>query len=469
MTGNLIRRTLTLAAAAALLAAGCAAPQQPRGTAVLKALPTAGMLTPPADVGGAKLFDPITPYTIARRPPHVEYAAYVQPYAADWSHWGTGCLHSNGRIYTVLGDHRGTNAESILYEFDLSTGTLRPVAALSEAVEGFKPGDYGFSRVHGRICQGGDGKLYFSSWCGPDSDSPRYLGERIFSYDPASGELTDLGVTIPGFGAPATSLDPQRLIFYGEFVKPPKEDAAEFVAYDLRQRRVLFRGGHEGDDKAGRAIVVDPAGCAYYACAGTVRRYDPATNTVTDLADRLPAKHKKLRQHASRPRGDGVIYATTKTGGHSRLIAVDGSTGRVTELATLWGEIKAVDTDASGRWVYYVADCRVSTHPDQRELAELAEMDHPVTGLPIVQVDLASGASQKVIAFLEQPLRRALGWETRGKSTCFSLLASADGRTLYITLNGFQHCSLGLEHAVPLFLVVRVPPSEMPATAPTAN
>jgi hypothetical protein len=448
-------------AAAALLAAGCAAPPPAEGTARLTVLPTAGLLTPLADVHGAKLFDPITPYTLARHPPRVDYAAYAEPYGADWTHWGTGCLHSNGRVYTVLGDHRGTNADCFLYEFDPSAGTLRLVGGLQEAVEGFKRGDYGFSKVHGRIWEGSDGKLYFSTWWGPDSDSPRYVGERIFSYDPCTDKLTDLGVTIPGYGTPATGLDPRRLTFYGEFIRPPNEDDAEFVAYDLRARRVLFRGGHENDSKAGRAIVVDPAGCAYYACAGTVRKYDPATNTVTDLPDRLPANHKKLRQHASRPRPDGTIYATTKTGSHSRLIAVDGSAGRITELATLWGEIKAIDTDSSGRWVYYVADCRVGTQPDEEELEQLAKMDHPVTGLPIVQVDMAHGASQKVIAFLEVPLRRALGWEPRGKFTCFSLLASADGRTLYITLNGRRRCDLGFYHSTPLFLVVHIPPQEI--------
>ena len=48
-----------------------------------------------------------------------------------------------------------------------------------------------------------------------------------------------------------------------------------------------------------------------------------------------------------------------------------------------------------------------------------------------------------------------------GQIHLYSLLASEDGRTLYITLNGFRQCELGFGHATPVFLVVHVPAEEI--------
>jgi hypothetical protein len=415
------------------------------------------MLTPPKDLAGLKLFDPITAYTIAKQAPEVDYAPFPVYYSADWTNWGAGCLHPNGRVYTVIGDHRATGADSFLYEFDPATHRLREVADLWHAAKDMKEEDYGFGKVHGRLCVGGDGKVYLASWWAAESDSPRYRGDRIFCFDPSSGEMTELGITVPGHGAPVVAMDARRLIFYGEF-GDPAETATDFVAYDLRNRCVLFRGGHAEDRTPGRGILVDGEGCAYYDVRGTVRKYDPRTNSVSELADPLPGK--KFRQVASRLRPDGTIVATTR-GSQSPLIVLDPKAGKVTTVATLWGEAKALDVDATGRWVYYLIDSPVGIHPDPDRLKELTDPNHIVAGLPVVQVDLANPARQKAIAFLEAPLERALGWETRGKYTCYSLLASPDGRTLYITLNGFRRCDLGFYHATPVFLVVHIPPEEI--------
>ena len=226
----------------------------------------------------------------------------------------------------------------------------------------FKRGDYGFGKVHGRIYEGSDRKLYLASWWGTEEDSPRYRGDRIFCFDPSSGQLSDLGITIPSFGAPVTGLDARRLIFYGEFGNPA-EDTTDFVAYDLAQRKVLFRGAHKEDKTPGRGIPVDRDGCAYFDCRGTVRKYDPRTNSVSDLPDLLP--NKKFRQHASRLRPDGAIYATTMTD-RSALVLLEPKTGHITKVTTLWGNAKALDIDPTARWLYYVIDCEVGIEPSPR-------------------------------------------------------------------------------------------------------
>ena len=73
---NTVGRTAGLLCVAALWASGCKAPAATERAATLAPLTTSGMLTVPHDVGHVKLFNPITPYTIAAHAPQVEYAPY---------------------------------------------------------------------------------------------------------------------------------------------------------------------------------------------------------------------------------------------------------------------------------------------------------------------------------------------------------------------------------------------------------
>ena len=114
-------------------------------------------------------------------------------------------------IYVPLGDHLGVNANSYIYEYDPQTKTLHQRADVQSAVKGFKPGDFGYGKVHGRLNEDHDGGIYFATYWGQwRTESEHFEGDRVFRYDPPTQKLTDLGMPLFGWGYPSTHMDAGR-------------------------------------------------------------------------------------------------------------------------------------------------------------------------------------------------------------------------------------------------------------------
>src|SRR5687767_8127944 len=93
-------------------------------TSTAVAIESAGFLkVPPA-------LDP-SAFTMAATAPRVDVAFFAglddRGPGTLWTTWGDGCLASNGKYYTSVGDHLGTDAASYLYEYDSASATLRRV------------------------------------------------------------------------------------------------------------------------------------------------------------------------------------------------------------------------------------------------------------------------------------------------------------------------------------------------------
>src|SRR5687767_14782208 len=59
-----------------------------------------------------------------------------------WSSWGDGCVASNGKYYTSVGDHLGKDANAYIYEYDPMTKVMRRVVDVLLAIA-HKLGLYG--------------------------------------------------------------------------------------------------------------------------------------------------------------------------------------------------------------------------------------------------------------------------------------------------------------------------------------
>jgi hypothetical protein len=378
-------------------------------------------------------FNPVTPYTVATHVPVVDYLAYPKlPYNAYWSQWGTGCVLANGKVYSACGDEVGINGNSFLYEYNPATKLMRCVADMQEAVADFKPTDYGFGKVHGKIQQGIDGWLYFTSWWGLDPDNPAYVGDRAFRYNPVTEKIEDLGVTIPGFGSPSTQIYRDGMIMYGGFYENNIAHV-DFAAYDLTTRQVLFKGDHEGL-AYDRELFVDAAGNAYFNNGGgTLRKYDPRTNSVSSFPALMPGDN--LRR-TTEPDSHGMMYGVTQDI-HAPLFRLDPATQTITPLATLWTEVIAMTQDPTERYIYYTSGIM---------------QDASAGGFPVVQVDLQNNCSQKVIAFLGGVMTQDLHYVPQAS---YNMTISDDGRTLYIgylgRLNNYMHDA---------FVAVHIPEGE---------
>lgn len=373
------------------------------------------------------------PFAVAKEPPTVEFAQIPLPDtpANPWSIWGYGLLHSNGKFYIPLGDHLGVDANSYIYEYDPETKVVRQVADILSNVKGYKPGDFGFGKIHGRLNEGADGKIYFPTYWGQwRVESQHFEGDRVFRYDPETEKLDDLGMPVYGWGYPSSHMDEKRMLIYAEAhrrkgnsqgdpnnayvaqgyssYKDPYE--IQFLVYDVKNQKVLFHGGHTGLGY-GRDFFVADDGAAYYNDGdGGLEKYDPDTNQVQKISAKMPGN--QIRRTVG-PDENGVMYGVTHD--TKKLFSFDPETEKVRTITEVWADSPGMDVTPDGKYVYFIPGGH-----------------GPSSGNPLVQVDVATG-KQKVIVFLHAPIWEKTNFNLGGT---YCVQMSDDGAAAYIGYNG---------------------------------
>lgn len=384
--------------------------------------------------------------SIATSIPSVDYLVY--PTGGDMGnrdHWGTGIVHSNGKVYTAIGDHGGINANSYIYEYDPSTKRMRLVADLQEAVADFQSGDWGFGKVHGRLNEGSDGNIYFANswgtncWGSDAIECSKFKGDRIFHYDPRTETIHDYGITLPGHGTPGARLNVKDMLLYGlsfNFLDKPKK---RFIVYDLESEELIFNEG--GLSFPGKELCIDNEGNAYFHMqAGSLQKYSRQTNSISNFAGIIPSPLSVGFMRCTRPDAGGIMYGSSD----ETLFSLDPNTEEVRRVTSLLSGSRALALDPTNRYVYYLAGTRASG----------------LIGVPVVQIDLYSGASQKVIAFLEDVFVNDFGYipdVPKRRTLSMSLMVDNDGRTLYIMFNGRQQ---DIDKGNVAFAAVHIPDGE---------
>ena len=340
----------------------------------------------------------------------VDFAAYpTPPYQANWTQWGKGLVASDGKVYSGVGDHKGIGGNSYLYEYDPNTGVLTLLADLQQAVP-LSEGEYGFGKIHGRISQGADGKLYFASFYGVFGQEGQGSVQHFFRYDPASGKIEDIH-GMKGYGFPSTEMWPRGMLFYAEGTDS-NEGNAIFVAFDAASRKVVFRGPHPHDNS--RALFVDKQGNAYFnGKNGNLTKYDRRANCLVELPVLMPSQ--KLRQTTD-PGPDGFLYGFNRD--VLELFRFDPRSGTIMTLHKLEGDAAGLALDPTGRYIYYIA------------------IDSKGAGAtPLYQLDLIDPAriTQRKIADVMGHLADKY---RMGFRSSYNMTVSKDGRELYVGFNG---------------------------------
>ncbi len=403
-----------------------------------------------------------TDFNVADAPPSVWFVRIPLPQreADPWSIWGYSLIHSNGKVYVPLGDHRGVDGNSYLYEYNPETKVIRQVADVLSAVEGHEPGDFGYGKIHGRLNEGTDANIYFGTYWGEwNNGNKHYHGDRVLRYNPGTEELTDLGMPKFGWGFPSTHMAPAHNLFYAEAHKrksnsrgapqhnylaegysPAKEMRRleykiRFLAYDVASKEVIYLGDHKGLSY-GRDFFVDDKGKAYFNNGkGRLAQYDPVQNKVIPIKGlRMPAE--RIRR-AVGPDKQGIMYGSTHED-QSRLFAFDPEAKEIRTIATTPANTAGMDVAPSGQHLYYVPGAH-----------------SPYTSVPVVQVNTSSGR-QKVIAFLLEPVWRQTQYNLGGT---YSVNVTEDGSTVYIAING-RHGDRQEHWGDLAFVAVEVPDSE---------
>ncbi|MEM7011536.1 MAG: hypothetical protein AAF585_08650 [Verrucomicrobiota bacterium] len=357
---------------------------------------------------------------IAQTAPLVDFVYYdCQTYEPNgvWSCWGDG-LAVGDVYYSAIGDHGRLEGNAFLYGYDSKTKNLQLLTDVSSVIK--RPaGHYTPGKIHSRIDLGSDGWLYYSTHRGstkvglnPDA---QYEGDWILRHHPEKAETEVVAHNpLPKQCLPASVLDPDRLIFYAGTADGLNEKPPQFLAYDLKKRRVLF----SSPDGPSRAMVfAKSTGKLYFHTSKggpeQLLRFDPDKPTELTRIDAVAG----LRA-ASEETSKGLVYTVDR----DQLWVFDTKTETAREFGpTAVGEndyITSLDLDpVTERYLYYVPGAHGGGQRD---------------GSPLVQLDVKTGA-RKVICFLHPILHERAGYIPMG---AYMVAVSPEGDKAYITWNG---------------------------------
>jgi hypothetical protein len=374
-------------------------------------------------------------YTVAATPPTIDFLYFPgQTYpGSPWSAWGNGCVYE-GKYYCGIGDHAW---RARVFEYDPAAKTLRQLLDIKDFLN-LPEGTYTPGKLHGFISPDRDGWLYFATTrANPRASTPQYrfTGDWIMRHHPKTGVTENLGQCIGGMLSwPVGLLDSQRMLFYAG-----SQQELRLLVFDPLARRVVYLSPPE--EGPSRSLLFSrTTGRVYYRTHevkdGPLRRYDPATNSVTAIESGIDPRCAS----AETPRG--FIYAIDWAG---KLWRFDVNTEQSEEIGyapiarTTYTTSLAVDP--TGRYLYYCTGGHGGTKNE---------------GTPIVQFDTLT-RKKKVIAFLTPFYTDNYGCTLDGT---FSMVISADGSTLFTTWNSARQ---GVKNwDVATMTVIHIPASERP-------
>jgi sugar lactone lactonase YvrE len=397
------------------------------------------------------------PFVVARKPPTVEFA-YHPHLGKDavnrrlWSSWGDICVARDGKVYCGIGDH-GKDAEGdarcFLYCWDPARKKLEQVVDMNRVVPPRK-GQPAWSKIHARIEEGADGKIYFSCTlnAGSRAGQPQFHwneqlpGGQLYQYDPATGK-TEVCASLPPKRCTATALlDHERQIWWCN-LEAGEGDA--LWGLDLKTKKVVYRSA-DGVVSFNRNFALARDGSIYFNGDKAIGRYNPATGKLASMRSSFgdsPGMRSSTRESRA-----GDIYGTTHR--TNQLFRYNPAQDKLELLGPNWleGDYTTVTVlSPDERFLYYLP----GSHGRAFQ-----------TGTPVIQYNLATG-QRKVLAFLAGAFEKACGYVPGGT---YGVKLSGDGSTLYVNFNGHASDAIRPKHMKAIgfglcgFAAIHIPASE---------
>lgn len=380
-------------------------------------------------------------FVVAREPPTV-YLAFHGDLGADavhrrlWSSWGDICVARDGSVYAGIGDHgndAGGDARCFLYRWNPQARTLQRIVDMNQVVPP-RPGQPAWSKVHARIDEGPDGRIYFSCTlnAGNRAGDPQFQwtdqlsGGQLYQYDPQTGR-TKVLANLPSKRCTATSLlDARRNIWWCN-LEAGNGDA--LFGLSLQDRRVVHQSP-DGTVGFNRNFALGADGSIYFnGPEGAILRLDPQ-GQISPVGAAVPnSPGMRASTHES---AQGEIFGATQ--GSGQLFRFRPGDGSLQLLGPTWGTgqyttVTVLSPDE--RFVYYLP----GAHGQAFQY-----------GTPVVQYEIATG-TRKVLAFLAPALEEACDYVPGGT---YGVKLSADGGTLYVNFNGHAADELRPGHMQPI-------------------
>ncbi len=367
------------------------------------------------------------PFDVARTAPRVEiiYHDQLGPEAARrrlWSSWGDICIAKDGRVYCAIGDHGKDvdgDARCFIYCWDPATKNLRQIVDMNRIVPP-RAGQPAWSKVHAKIDEAADGKIYFSCTLnsGGKAGDAKYgfndtlPGGQIYRFDPET-ERTEVFANLPPRRVTATSLlDRGRNIWWCGL---EAGGGGAVYGFDLGAKKVVHQG-MDGEIVFNRAFALLRNGYILFSGEDAARHLDPTTGKST--VTKLRAEGSPGIRCATRESDDGHVFGVMQT--THQLFRYTPRTDEMKLLGSSWleGEYTTVcELSPDGRFLYYLPGAHGRAWQ---------------SGTPVLQYNIATGR-RKVLAFLAPVFDRDHDYVPAGT---YGVKLSADGATLYVNFNG---------------------------------
>ena len=357
-------------------------------------------------------------------------------------------------MYVGIGDH-GHDAEGdarcFIYRWDPAAKKLSKLVDMNEVVPP-RPGQPAWSKVHAKIDEGPDGKIYFCCTlnAGNDAGNPKYHwtdelpGAQLYQYDPQTAKTT-VFASLPPKRCTATSLfDAKRNIWWCN-LEAGEGDA--LYGLDLTTRKVVYQSA-DGAVGFNRNFALAADGSLYFnGTEGRILRLDPAAKSIAETGVTLAGSPGMRASTLQSSQGE-IFGAAHVTGQLFRLQA--GGTSQLELLGPTWdkGEYTTVMLlSPDERFVYYLPGAHGQAFR---------------YGTPVVQYEIAT-KTRKVLAFLAPALEEQIDYVPGGT---YGVKLSRDGSTLYVNFNGHAADSIRPSPMTPIgfglcsFMAIHIPESE---------
>ena len=229
---------------------------------------------------------------VASKTVTVEYRFFPGLAEMD-GNWAALKAASDGKVYVGLACH-GCNGHLVFY--DSKKDQMVDVGDLTRlsGENGLHLGPQ--SKIHAKFGEGKDGRIYFATHGGWWFNYARfatqegYPGSHYMAYDPKTGQVQDFGIGPRFEGVNTGAYDPKCNRIYG--LTHPR---GHFVYYDVATGAKVDKGRINNWDSICRTLGIDDEGNVYGSFGpGRIFKYDPRTDSISELSARLPIRQKGI-------------------------------------------------------------------------------------------------------------------------------------------------------------------------------
>ena len=202
--------------------------------------------------------------------------------------WSAVTAASDGRIYIGLCKHGG---DGHLLVFDPRGGQMRTLGSMPDVTHERNLGRQPQSKIHTKIQEGADGRIYFAThrgnwWFHARAHEPgSYPGGHWLAYDPRTDRFEDMGRFRPELGGIVTlTMDRKRALMYGMTAS-----TGHLLKFDVKTGRGVDLGRLANWDTIVRSLVLDREGRLYGSTdPNRIFRYDPDSDRLEFLPVEIP-------------------------------------------------------------------------------------------------------------------------------------------------------------------------------------